>query len=477
MTLRLSDIKTGYVLLLGALVYLSVLLSNDGFMALDEYWVGITRYIPAQSSTVMTLVSEDDVKSPLQLLPMYAVAQTALAVGVESPYLQYRSVIFVLGFVSVVLLFLAALAFARTEKLQRLELNYLLLLFIFYFAGPFSYTRPMFESIAAPWLALSAVWGFRYDQHGHLKDLLWAVFFVSVAFVLRQQLGFCALALVCLPVLRKKWKHVIAAGALGLLFFILSGIPDYYIRGAFHHSLLSLTVYNYQHGAEYGNQSVLFYPAWIFAVSFMPFLIKKYPHGFVRNQLRKYRVIWLMLVLFVFLHSLFPQKWERFIISVLPLLVLALFPFFLYLQQNFRQHRWRLISLYSLNGFLFLVASYFPAQKNLIEMSLYLDQHPEVRYVYRVADTPGWITEAFIRNKQFEYVESDHLDLSSVDWSDCSRMLVVGQAQAQQYAGLTDSLNLRAQFDVNLIEQLAFKLNPEKNLRRVRLKLYSGCKG
>lgn len=463
--------------MLGGFIYLSVLLFNDGFMALDEYWVGITRYIPAQSSSLMTLVSDDDVKSPLQLLPMHAVAQTALSMGVQSPYLQYRSVIFVLGLLSVILLAVAVLAFARTEKLQPDQINYLLLLFIFYFAGPFSYTRPMFESIAAPWLALAAVWGLKYDRHGSLKDLLWAVFFVSMAFILRQQLGFCALALVALPVLHKKWKHMFAAGLLGIFFFILAGIPDYYIRGAFHHSLLSLTVYNYEHGSEYGNQSVLFYPALIFAVSFMPFLIKRYPQGFVGAQLRRHRVIWMMLVLFVFLHSLFPQKWERFVISVLPLLTLALFPFFLHLQQNFRQHRWRLISLYILNGFLFLVASYFPAQKNLIEMSLYLDQHPEVRYVHRVADTPGWITEAFIRNRQFEYVESDLLSLEGTDWSDCARMLVIGEAQSSHYKNITDRLNLRAQFHVNLIEQLAFKLNPDKNLRRVRLSLYSGCEG
>ena len=67
-----AKFKTANILIFGILLYLSVIAVNDGFMAHDEYWVGITRYIPAQSSTLNTLVAADDVKSPLQLLPMHA---------------------------------------------------------------------------------------------------------------------------------------------------------------------------------------------------------------------------------------------------------------------------------------------------------------------------------------------------------------------------------------------------------------------
>jgi hypothetical protein len=475
MSLTSSKLKTKHVLLLSVFVYFLVLLVNDGFMALDEYFVGITRYIPAQSSSLMTLVGTDDVKSPLQLLPMHAVAQLALEVGVTSPYWQYRIVIFVLGLISVALLLLAFFKFSQINKLNQAETNFLLLMFTFYFAAPFAFTRPMFESVAAPWLCLAGVWALSYDQTEKLKDLLWGVFFGSMAFVLRQQLGLCALVFIILPLLKKNWKHFFVASALGLLFFVLSGIPDYFIRGQFHFSLLNLTLYNYKHGSEYGNQSVLFYPALIFAVAFVPFLIKKYPVGFNSKYLVKYRSLWIILLLFVFLHSLFPQKWERFVVSVLPFLIFLVFPYLYYLQQNYQLHKRRLISLYTLNGVLFIIASFFPAQKNLIEMSLYLDSHPEIKKVYRIADTPGWITEAFILHKQFVFVDSSLEQVQSVNWTECDQALVVGEAQAESLKNLTENLKLKAQFDVNLIEQLAFKLNPQKNLRRVQLKLYTGC--
>jgi hypothetical protein len=115
------------------------------------------------------------------------------------------------------------------------------------------------------------------------------------------------------------------------------------------------------------------------------------------------------------------------------------------------------------------VASYFPAQKNLIEMSRYLDQHPQIKKVYRVANTPEWITEAFILKSQFQFVDADRTALSKVDWTDCGNTLVVGEAQAELLKDSFRGLKQISAFNVNLIEQLAFKFNPEKNIRRVHV--------
>lgn len=471
----INNLKNSHMMILGFLLYLSVLIVNDGFMALDEYFVGITRYIPAQSSSLMTLVAPDDVKSPLQLLPMHAVAQLALFTGIESPYWQYRLVILVLGIINFSVLFLSILELSKFLKLERKEINFLMAVFIFYFAAPFSLTRPMFESIAAPWLTWSAIKAFKYDREGETNDLLWGVLLGSIAFVLRQQLGFCALVFVMLPIIKKNWSHLFYVAISGLSFFILSGIPDYFIRGKLHYSLLNLTVYNYQHGSDYGDRTLFFYPILIFIVCLAPFFIKKYPTGFLKDYFLKYRSLLIVIFLFIFLHSLFPQKWERFIVSVIPVLLILMFPFLKILQKDFKQNKLRLISLYSLNGFLFVIASFFPAQKNLIQMSLYLNRHSEITKIYRVADTPGWITEAFILNKKFEFIEADALSLEKINWADCSQAFVVGAAQADLYRKITDQLKLNAQFDVNLIEQLAFITNPKNNLRRVQLKLYSAC--
>lgn len=462
-------------LLVTFLIYLSVLIVNDGFMALDEYWVGIVRYIPAQSSSLQTLVQPDDVKSPLQLMPMYFVAQTALFIGVDSPYWQYRTVIFILGLISLGILLFSFLKYIKIEKLDDRSSLILLAMLGLYFAAPFGLTRPMFESVAAPWLTLAAILAVKYDQESKLSDLLWGVTFVSVAFALRQQLGICALVFIWLTLIKKNYRHFFWASGLGLLWFGLSGLPDYFLRGQFHFSLLNLTLYNYKHGSDYGNQSVLYYPAVIFVIALVPFFIAKYPKTFLKEQWTRYRSLYVVLFLFVFLHSLFPNKWERFLVSLLPLFVLILFPYLKYLLDNFSKYKLRLVFLFLLNGLLFVLASFFPAQKNLIEMSRYLDQHSQIKKVYRVANTPEWITEAFILKPQFQFVDTEVAALSSVDWNDCGNTLVVGAAQADLLKDSVSSLKLITEFNVNLIEQLAFKLNPEKNIRRVKLRLYAGA--
>jgi hypothetical protein len=532
---------TSYFFSLAALVFLLVVILNDGFMALDEYWVGITRYIPAQTSSVNTLVGDDDVKSPLQMLPMHGVAQAALSMGVESPYAQYRIVIAVLALINFALMFYAVFEFAKVMGLTVAQRNFLLLMFTFYFGSSFSFTRPMYESISAPWLALAAVWALRYDFYSRGRDLFWGVIFASMAFVLRQQLGFCALVFIILPIMKKNIRHLALAAIVGLVFFILAGIPDYYIRGKFHLSLLNLTFYNYQHGSDYGRKPITFYPLLIVVMTFLPFLIKKYPSEVLLQSFKRLRTTWMILFLFVFLHSLFPQKWERFMISVIPTMLFLVFPYLLYLQQNFSQHKVRLISLYSLNGLVFFLASFFPPQKNLIEMSRYLNDHPEIKRIHRVNNTPEWITDAFVYNKLaeeeglakqqqlesrrvqpmgtgvvgtgaegasagtvaaggadgangtgpvpeptvrsdrsdikkgYEFIESNKALIADENWRDCSVALVLAKHDLPEYAEITSKLKLRAQFNVNLIEQLAYKLNPKNNARRVELNLFSGA--
>ncbi len=501
---------TTYFFSLAAAVFLLVIVLNDGFMALDEYWVGITRYIPAQTSSVNTLVGDDDVKSPLQMLPMHGVAQAALAAGFESPYSQYRIVIAILSVINFVLLFFAVFEFAKVMGLTVAQRNFLILIFTFYFGSSFSFTRPMYESISAPWLALAAVWALRYDFYGRGYDLFWGVIFASMAFVLRQQLGFCALVFIILPILKKNIRHFAIAALVGMVCFILAGIPDYFIRGKFHLSLLNLTFYNYQHGSDYGKKPITFYPAMIVVMTFLPFFIKKYPTDVLLQGFKRLRTTWLILFLFVFLHSLFPQKWERFMISVIPIMLFLLFPFLLYLQQNFSKYKYRLVSLYSLNGLVFFLASFFPPQKNLIEISRYLNEHPEIKRIHRVNNTPEWITDAFIFNEQaeieglakqnalqahaaqggqgesvrsdrsdikkgYELIESNKMILAEQDWSDCSVAVVLAKHDLAEYIDVTSKLKLKGQFNVNLIEQLAYKLNPKNNARRVELNLFSGC--
>lgn len=453
-------------------VYLLVLLTNDGFMASDEYWTAMTRYLPAQTSSVKNLVSYDDVKSPLQILPMHAMAQLAHFAGVQSSYWQYRFVIFTLGLLNTLILFWAISVLSRLFPEEK---KFYFILYGFYFAAPFVLTRPMFESLAAPWLALSVAYGLTYDKNENLSDLVWATLAVSVAFVLRQQVGFCALGLICLTLLKKNFRHFAFCAGTGFGFFLISGIPDYFLRGKFHYSLWAVTTYNFEHGQEYGNEPWTYYPLMILALTLSPFFVMKYPVNFWKNHLRSQRLNLIFIFLFVFLHSLFPQKFERFLISLLPLLIFFMANPFrqLFLEKSKRVWRWRGLTL--INFLLFVPASFSPAQKNIIGLSRFLDNNPQFSQVLSVNETLTWIPEIFIEKSRPHILQILSEQIKTLNADDCSQVLIVNSYFDEILKSELSRFQLVKEFPVNYIENLAYQLNKKNNLRRTALLVY-GCR-
>jgi hypothetical protein len=471
-SLRLPSTKNCFFLALA--VYILVVIFNTGFIATDEYWDGITRYVPAQRATIHTLIHEDDVKSPLQILPMHWAAQAAYKLGIESPFQQYHFVIVFWGLVGFLMCAWAARLLFRREEESLFKVSLLLLAFHFGAAGLL--TRPMFEALAAPWIALSCAFAVLYDRDLKLKHLLAGVFCASMAFTLRQQTGFCALVFVILPLLHRRWADFLKASVAGLLFFILSGIPDIFLRGGFHFSLRALADYNFKYGSHYGSQPWHFFFPLIFAALFFPWLIAKYPTGFLKAYFHRYRSLLIILALFLLLHSMFANKFERFLISMIPVLLFLMAPLLGYFIENFRRYRWRLGSMLLLNFLLWMPASFFPAQGNIIELARFMDRHPEYTALISVDNSIEWVPDAFIRAPLFAIQQVNAAQLQTVDSKDCHNLVAVNEKTLQgQREYLEKNFRALDHFTVNAIESVAYKLNAEHNVRRSPLTVF-GCR-
>jgi len=462
-------------LLISLLTYVLVVIFNTGFIATDEYWDGITRYLPAQKAQVSTLIKLDDVKSPLQILPMHLAAQLAYKLGIETPFNQYHFVIIFWGLIGFALSAWATILLFRqkSENLTKVAL----LLLAFHFAAPGLLTRPMFESLAAPWIALSCAMAVLYDEQKKWQHLLAGVFCASMAFTLRQQTGFCALVFIFLPLMHQHWKHFIMASFAGLGFFILSGIPDIFLRGSFHHSLHALADYNFKHGADYGNRPWWFFFPLIFVFMLVPWLIAKYPQGFVKNYFKRYRSLFIILALFVALHSMFANKFERFLISMIPVLIYLVAPFITYFIENWKQRKLRLASMALVNFAFWVPASFFPAQKNITDLARYMDAHPEYTYLINIDLTIDWIPDAFMRNAYYNISHVYTKDFQKLNLgTDCNYIIALNEkAHDANKDFLAGRFTFLEKFDVNVIEAFAYKFNPENNVRRSPLYIF-GCK-
>lgn len=454
------------------LIYVLVSSVNPGFMGTDEYWTGITRYIPAQSSQLSTLVGTDDVKSPTQLWPLFMAAQGALKLGIENPFAQYQFVVVVLGLLSFFLVF--GSFFAWRDSLSDLEMRILILLLGFYFAAPFALSRPMFESLAAPWLSWAGIFALKYDRQPKLRFLLFGIVAVTVSFLLRPQIGFCALIFLILPVLHRRFGDLVWAGLLGGLLFAVSGLPDLFLRGSWHFSLQALTNYNFEHGHEYGNQPWTFYPLMLLLMFWAPFVFHKVDKTWLVHYLKKYRALLIMSFLFVFLHSLFAQKFERFLIPLLPFILVLLTPWIASLWTH--GHYKRLASAFAINLALWGAATFQPAQNNIIQMALFLDKNPQIKSIYRVNQSPEWIPTAFMKAGLFQFLEISEENLSTLSLSNCQDRVVL--AANLEFLAASKPWTEEARFTVNWMEALAYRFNPKNNVRRTELTLWrsNACK-
>lgn len=475
--------------------FLLVAFLNDGFMGTDEYWNAMVKYLPAQTATYTDLVDKTDVKSPLQVMPMHWGSQIALKVGVFHPYDQYR---FTILFITIFNLLIYILSFqiiqsvklwdfgsnfnipngVNTQRWQELCQKIFILLFTFYFASSFTLTRPMFESLAAPWILLSMALFYRYKKDERPWDLVTATITVSMAFVMRQQAGIGAVTIPLLLLLAKDFKGVVVSSLVGLGCFVIAGIPDIFLRGGFHHSLIAVLTYNVEHGHEYGNGSILFYPALLLGLSFFPFLwFNNTGKDIALPVFKKLNYAWVFIALFVVLHSYFPQKFERFMVSIIPLLIVLMTPFFTRLVLMWPQKKWQLITMGALNLFILVNASFYPSQKNIIDAALFIDRHHDIKTYYNLEKTIEWLPEKFIYlNRDYSIIDLPLTAMKDQPSNHCQSATIVNDFIWQQQKETLKDFHIVDTFNVNLIERFAYRFNKKNNIRRAPLHVISNCR-
>ncbi|MES3039433.1 MAG: hypothetical protein V4736_16105 [Bdellovibrionota bacterium] len=474
---------------LSAIIFISIVflcaLINDGFMGTDEYWTGITRYLPAQSTSPSGFLQPEDVKSPLQMIPFWIAAKVGYTLGLDDPYHQYRFMLVIIGLAHA-LIMLAGFYLLKAEGYKINESFKLPVVFAFCYFIPFILTRPMFESLTAPWLFIAAICAWVYDtQHSAFDQnkapgivssklsqniLIVGTVCVCIAFLLRPQVGTCALIFPLLTLRHKNMRHLYLTAGIGLGLFVLIGLMDAYFVGRFHGSLRSLIEYNLSHGSEYGNQSVATYPGLLFTLGLIPWFLYKDSVFFKKEYWRSTWVWWAIIAIFVVTHSVIAQKFERFLIPVLPIYFLALCPLIANLWAERKLHRFRWRSLLAFNLFLWFFATWFAPQNNIIEVSRYIHDHPEIKKVMIYKKVPDWIPEIFIDRKDVKVSEVSNLAQINAENCDPSEAILLGKTVLGETEGLV-RWKVVEKFSPNPIDNLAYHLNPAKNLRRAPLLL------
>jgi hypothetical protein len=191
--------------------------------------------------------------------------------------------------------------------------------------SPFISVRNLVEYTSIPVLMI----GFWYLIREQKKtDFLVAGIWMGIAVSFRYQIGVFLVGLAVFYLLKTKWK-ILFHFCFGILisFAILQGFIDYCIWGYPFAEFWAYTSYNMVEGTAYmKNSNYFMYIYVLFGVLLFPLGLLAIPAYFA--SYRKYALLFVPTFFFLLFHTLYPNRQERFIITILPFVLIGCFAVF-----------------------------------------------------------------------------------------------------------------------------------------------------
>ncbi len=238
--------------------------------------------------------------------------------GISSPETQMLINRFLHAILSMVTVILG---FRIVERYSNVRLaGYAGLLLAALWFMPFLSVRNLVEVVATP-LLLWGLWILIRKDHSSTLDWLWAGVIVGLAFSVRFQTIIFAGGIGLVILFLKKWKpaFIFFAGIL-LSISAIQGVVDMIIWQRPFAELTEYIRYNLSHSGDYGTRNVLMYLEMIPMMLVPPLGLFLFAGAFIHWKSRL--LLFIPTMLFLLFHTIFPNKQERFIFTVIPMFVM-----------------------------------------------------------------------------------------------------------------------------------------------------------
>lgn len=266
-----------------------------------------------------------------------------------------------------------------------------LLLAILWFM-PWVSVRDLVEVSCLPLLIL-AVWFIvsRGDQSGQTSAYFLAGLFLGLAFDLRPQTIFFSFGLILAVLIERRWKEAftLIIGAF-IPVLLIQGLVDYFIWGRPFVEVAAYVKGNIKSAQDYITLPWYNYFLVVFGMLIPPVSLML-SFGFVRSW-RRYFLIFIPVVIFFIFHSWFPNKQERFILPILPFIIITgvigwneFIDRSGFWMRNKKLLRGSWIFFWILNIALLIPVTVVYSKRARVEAMVYLSRYKEVKYLL-VAD-------------------------------------------------------------------------------------------
>lgn len=186
---------------------------------------------------------------------------------------------------------------------------------------PFMSVRNLVEMVSIPFL-MWGIWHLIKDENVNKKNLFIAGILCGIAISFRYQIGIFSVGIASYYLLKKQLGNFLFFSLGNIVLFTISqGVVDFVIWGYPFAEFWSYVTYNMNQGTQYlPNSNYLMYLYVLFGVLFFPFGLLV-GIGFFRSY-KNSMLLFLPTLFFLIFHTLYPNRQERFILSILPFFII-----------------------------------------------------------------------------------------------------------------------------------------------------------
>ncbi|WP_083610153.1 glycosyltransferase family 39 protein [Pontibacter flavimaris] len=259
--------------------------------------------------------------SMLYVLIHYTIFYTLEAMGIFSPEVKMTVVRLAHALYSLLVVYFGYKLTERLSNKANARMVGLMLALVWFM--PFMSVRNLVEMVCIPPYLAAFYLMVKEEQEGQKRWLpyFWAGALFALAFVFRYHTVLFGAGAGLVLLYQHKWREAVAV-LLGFLVaaFLVQGVIDIIFFDYPFHSLVAYYQYNSAHANDFSSG-----PVYRFALTILGFLVPPVSAflvvGYTRTARLAPALFWGGLIFFV-AHSLFPNKQERFILPLLPLIMI-----------------------------------------------------------------------------------------------------------------------------------------------------------
>lgn len=248
---------------------------------------------------------------------------------------------------------------------------------------PFLSVRTLVEYVSIPLV----LWALYLITGNNKKLTIWllAGFLLGIAFNIRLQTALLTFGFALVLLFNKKIKETLIL-SLGFLIVvtIFQGLVDYYFWKYPFAQLIEYVGYNMESATAYTVGPWYVYVLFLTGILIPPYSLLMI-YGFAINW-KKLAIIFVPVIIFMIFHSYYPNKQERFVVTIIPLIIISGVIGWNYLLEKMKSQKCRKISrgflivFWIVNFLLLLPITVMYSKKARVESMAYLSAYKQINY-------------------------------------------------------------------------------------------------